>query len=276
MKILSFILSILFTITFVNAYFAKTHSYLGYTLQKYLLKNNKTLYDKIHKMTNINDYKSASVWADKIKFNKQYIWSKNLHFIDVYECGINSTVDFDEKLVDKYCDTNCVITAILNMTNTLYNHYKYPNQKSDNHNFVLNSTESFNFLIHFLQDLTQPMHILGFNRGGNTDKIKLVINKKEVYTNLHTIWDHFLPEYFIDTEKFSENLGKWHKDITNFYEYKDYLLEKSNIIYKIGCLYAYRHSDIINFDEYYHKDIIKDMFVTYMELALNTLHYIYN
>lgn len=135
------------------AYYQTTHRFLGSRLANSL----KTLgldnvIGNVEKLVPLSKFGDESTWADKIKRNQEYSWSAKLHYIDINQCNSNQTrVD-----LDKYCDNNCIYTGILNMTNSLRD-TNFTDQKT--------STDNLKFLLHFLQDLHQPLHLNGWSRG---------------------------------------------------------------------------------------------------------------
>lgn len=263
------IITSLFTTVF--SYYHTTHNYLGSILEDYLNKHEtgKIILKNINLKESFGD---ASVWPDKIKNRKEYLWSKSLHYIDINECSkdINEDInecskDINEKfpLIKKYCNNNCIYSGIMNMTNDL----KY------NRNYI-NKDESFKFLLHFLQDLNQPMHLIGFYRGGNSYKIRLLMKDRSIYTNMHEIWDSIIPEYYLKNYKYEiKNIN-----ITNINNMDDYSNFISNFIYNnldLGCKKIHFDNTEINFDDYFDKNIVESLFDNYMTLIVNTLMYIY-
>lgn len=111
-------------------------------------------------------------------------WSGVFHFIDAHDCPptvckdkpTNCTVDYDRDCKSE----GCVISAIVNYTQ------RVNNPKLDNEQI----REALLFLVHFLGDITQPLHNEDIAKGGND--IHVNFNGKPV--NLHSTWDTFIPE----------------------------------------------------------------------------------
>ena len=101
----------------------------------------------------------------------------------------------------------CLIGAITNYTlqlvcsdqvsnptgrrNVRYRHSHRPGRfgTDDTSGGVYNETSrsiALKFLDHFIGDMTQPLHVCGRDRGGNTDHVRFDGNDG---TNLHAIWD---------------------------------------------------------------------------------------
>lgn len=125
---------------------------------------------KAHNMVKdvLNGEEIADVasWADRVKHSTDYRWSGPLHFINTPDW----LCDFSYR---RDCVNNrCVAGAIGNYTVRV---------ASRN-----NPNESLKFLIHYIGDIHQPLHV-GFigDKGGNTLKGHFLGHK----TNLHQVWD---------------------------------------------------------------------------------------
>ncbi|KAF8801068.1 phospholipase C/P1 nuclease [Phlegmacium glaucopus] len=120
-----------------------------------------------------------STWADKFKFRMR--WSAPLHYVGA---------------IDDYPPDNCaypgpnrwagdkeinVLDGIKNVTGLLQDWVKH--DASD-----ATADEALKFLVHFVGDLHQPLHLTGRDRGGNS--VKVLWDRR--HTNLHSVWDGFL------------------------------------------------------------------------------------
>lgn len=116
-----------------------------------------------------------SSWADMIIYSPgypEYAWTRPLHFVDSEDCK------YDD---DRDCpDGKCVIGAISNFTT----------QAACTGNLWPRGfrSDALKFLVHFIGDLSQPLHTCGRQRGGNA----AVITFDGHRSNLHSIWDTFL------------------------------------------------------------------------------------
>ena len=141
-------------------------------------------------------------WADTARYTKYYHWSAGLHYIDVRDdiipggCPVLETVDspsnchFDRQ---RDCPNNfCVAGAITNYTLRLTDDSLQPWAKN----------ESLKFLVHFMGDITQPLHSSkSSDKGGNS--IHVIFNNDKNRNqnlrsyrrrhgnemNLHSLWD---------------------------------------------------------------------------------------
>ena len=170
MKTLIFLIGQLFYL--VNCWGAIGHNLtarIGYDL---LNDNTKKLLSECQSINNVDDFESLANWADHAKFTKEYSWSYDLHFCDVYSEPIKRCkLDYKLDCVDE----RCIISAINNFTKNLHDNYR--------------DRVSLSFIIHFLGDIFQPFHI-GYlsDLGGN--KIRVIFDKHS--TNLHAVWDDYI------------------------------------------------------------------------------------
>jgi hypothetical protein len=115
----------------------------------------------------------VSVWADQILKNPRYHWSAPLHYTNV----IPGSKAFDLK---RDCPKdNCVVGAISKYAAIL----RDPNAKSNQ------KQEALKFLVHFVADVHQPLHVShAHDKGGNDITVEFFYDK----TNLHKLWDELL------------------------------------------------------------------------------------
>jgi hypothetical protein len=121
----------------------------------------------------------------------------------------------------------------------------------------LSEKERLMFLIHFIGDISQPLHVYGKNRGGNS--LKLIRNKngRNRTTNLHYLWDSEIPQTYIKS-------GVYKPDLKN-----TSLIDVINFNLNIGCNKIYKFDDnFIIFEEYYDADDVKNMFDNYASLSV--------
>ncbi|WP_160153698.1 S1/P1 nuclease [Microbulbifer sp. ALW1] len=120
----------------------------------------------------------AGTWADRIRGNENYNWAAPLHYI-------NLPTTWEGYIKSQDCPSQgCIIEAI----------HHYRQQLSDKNLRESERAEALLFLVHFIEDLHQPMHTgLREDRGGNDAK-------RTFYgfeTNLHALWDTYLPAGFL-------------------------------------------------------------------------------
>ncbi|KAL8828753.1 MAG: hypothetical protein Q9191_002406 [Dirinaria sp. TL-2023a] len=121
-----------------------------------------------------DDVSMASVasWADEYRSTKAGKFSAPYHFIDAEDnpptsCSVETTRD---------CGTGgCVVSAITN----------YTQRVNDGRYSAEHRKEALEFLIHFLGDVTQPLHDEAVALGGN----EIDVTWNGAKTNLHACWD---------------------------------------------------------------------------------------
>jgi len=122
---------------------------------------------------------SIYTWADKCK--SSMLWSAPLHYVGA---------------IDDYPPNDCaypgpsgwagkkeinVLDGIKNVTGLLED---WVNQDAND----ATASEALKFLVHFLGDMHQPLHLTGRDRGGNSAKV--IWDRR--HTNLHSLWDGLL------------------------------------------------------------------------------------
>lgn len=124
------------------------------------------------------DLSRASTWPDEIRSNSKYNYTWPWHYVSIP----NGKTYFDQKR-NKEGD---VIESLFRNEDLV----RDPKTKKED------KIEALRFLVHFLADLHQPLHVgLEEDRGGNMIKVKWFRTE----TNLHSVWD----EDIIDFEKLS-------------------------------------------------------------------------
>lgn len=265
------LLYLLSGLCFVNGYGYNSHEYLGGISDKYLSLYESVIYSKIFDLTN-GSLSSISSWADKVKRSKQYSWTSTLHYIDILECKNNL---YNKEDINKYCKDKCIISIIKDLTNSLKYNSRYV-YKINYYNSTLSRSEQLKFLVHFLQDFNQPMHLLGYDRGGNSLKVNMYKNGRNRTTNLHYVWDSLLPEHYIKNYAYTVPFEKviLEKNFT-----VDLLLENMlNVNINVSCnIYPKKHEDInyLIFDDYFNDSHFKLLFDNYHNMATKILKYIF-
>jgi len=128
----------------------------------------------------------AGLWADDIRKDPTYDFSKPLHYVNVPR-------DAQRVNVREVCDSGqCVLGAI----------EKYEKQLRDKNLPREQRIEALKFLIHFIEDVHQPLHVsFADDRGGNSIPVTLF---GEADWNLHSVWDTGLIR-----QKLREGNGDW-------------------------------------------------------------------
>ncbi|KDQ19757.1 hypothetical protein BOTBODRAFT_152248 [Botryobasidium botryosum FD-172 SS1] len=137
----------------------------------------------------------VSTWADDYRSTAAGTFSAPFHYIDALDsppstCNVNYSRDCGS--------TGCIVSAITNYTSRAQSTSLSTAQKTD----------ALKFLVHFLGDITQPLHDENIEKGGNG--ITVLWNGKS--TNLHSVWDTAIPEKYVggNTATYANN---WAKEI---------------------------------------------------------------
>ncbi|KAJ5578876.1 hypothetical protein N7450_007743 [Penicillium hetheringtonii] len=153
------------------------HRTVAYLAEKYLNEQGSRLVEDLITPNESFDISDAAVWADKKKFN--YPFTRPWHYIDVEDrppdsCRLSYESD---------CSTDgCVISAIENMTHQVQDLSLEKTQQGD----------ALKFLMHFIGDLHQPLHVEANRRGGNDIHV-CFDNRCPMKKNLHSVWDTDIP-----------------------------------------------------------------------------------
>ena len=108
---------------------------------------------------------SVAVWADKVRMSKR--WSAPLHFINGHndhppnDCRFPGSEGWEGK------ERANVLDAVNNVSSILTTFA----QGSLAGGAPELAQEALKFLIHFVGDMHQPLHLCGRDRGGNSDKV---------------------------------------------------------------------------------------------------------
>lgn len=121
-----------------------------------------------------------ATWADKNRFHMR--WSAPLHYV-----GATGDHPPDNCLFpgsDGWAGNprGNVLDAIHNVTSILADFVSGSSVASGQ------AQEALKFLIHFMGDMHQPLHLTGRDRGGNS--VKVAFGRR--HTNLHSVWDTYL------------------------------------------------------------------------------------
>ncbi|KAF2004367.1 hypothetical protein P154DRAFT_41875 [Amniculicola lignicola CBS 123094] len=150
----------------------------------------------------LNDSSSAylanvATWADSYRYTAEGSFSAPLHYIDAFDkppqqCNVDYKRDCPEE--------GCIVSAIANYTSRITD-TKLP---------AIERQKALKWIVHFLGDIHQPLHVENLEIGGNTINVTF----DGVATNLHHIWDSNMMEKLIggynltDAQKWATSLTK--------------------------------------------------------------------
>ncbi|HWB20098.1 MAG TPA: S1/P1 nuclease [Phycisphaerales bacterium] len=181
MRALKCVIAILLSLAIVReccAWGPEGHRIAGVIAEKFLTPKTKAA---IQEILGNDGLAKASTWADEIRDDNSYKWASPLHYINVPR---------DAKSVDMERDCHegkCVLGAIQQYTLELSGQSHQP----------VNKPEALKFLIHFVQDVHQPLHVSYRDDKGGND-VHVIYGSKS--TNLHHVWDTDLIDQWIGRE----------------------------------------------------------------------------
>ncbi|KAJ5464516.1 Nuclease PA3 [Penicillium daleae] len=168
------------SLTGVNAWGVLGHATVAYIAQNYVSSSTASWAQGVLGDTSTSYLANIASWADQYRTTTAGKWSAPLHFIDAEDnpptsCNVDYTRDCGS--------SGCSISAIAN----------YTQRAGDGRLSTANIAEAVKFLVHFLGDVTQPLHDEAYEVGGNSIKVTF-----DGYSdNLHSDWDTYMPEKLI-------------------------------------------------------------------------------
>lgn len=168
----SLIIVSLFISTFTWSYDAVGHRIISEIAYKNLNIKAKKHCDKLLGKHGII---YESTWADEVRSDKKYDYSYQWHYQNLKDSL--TTNDLFALLQNNQAEGDHLFYAIDLMTKRLKDNPK--------------DAEALKFLVHFVADLHQPMHLGRFeDLGGN----KISVNWFGKTTNIHAVWDGMITE----------------------------------------------------------------------------------
>jgi hypothetical protein len=154
------------------------HETVAFIAQNYVNNHTVAWAQAILNDTSDSYLASVATWADTYRYTSEGSFSAPFHFIDAEDSPPSScSVDYDRDCGEK----GCSVSAIANYTARV----QEPNSLSaEQVNYALR------FIVHFVRDITQPLHDEALEVGGND----ISVTFDGTVTNLHHIWDTNMPE----------------------------------------------------------------------------------
>lgn len=184
------------------------HRIVGKVAEDFLTEKAK---QNIIKLIGHHDLAMVSNWADEIKSDPNWRHANDWHYATIPDGEDYKPGKHRGKIIEKVQEFSEVLL--------------------EHKSLKLEKQNALKFLIHFIGDIHQPLHIgNGNDRGGNSVKVKW-FNEP---TNLHTVWDSKMidsqnlsyTEYanFLLTGIDEAHLDKWKRDEVLIYshESRDY------------------------------------------------------
>jgi len=181
------------------------HRIISHIAGKYITEKTEKYLGESIPLTGKDISKSIalhSVWADQLHGVPGYEWSLPMHFTHTD----NKCSPFD---VNRDCPSGvCLVTAIAKFSTIATD----PTLKREERE------EAVKFLIHFIADAHQPLHV-GFksDKGGN----RLFI--KSVQENLHHVWDTDIVARYIEAQRIKKKQPNW-----NYYDLASEIMDEED------------------------------------------------
>lgn len=195
-----------------HAWGALGHATVAYIAQNYADDAMATWAKGVLGDTSDSYFANIASWADDYRGTDAGAWSAPLHFIDA-EDSPPSDCNLD---YDRDCGSEgCSISAIAN----------YTQRVGDGRLSDANTAEALKFLVHFIGDLTQPLHDEAYKTGGND--IEVTYNGYQ--DNLHSDWDSYMPESLVGGSSLSD-AQSWANDLIKEIDSGSYASEAASWI----------------------------------------------
>ncbi len=160
-------LCFLITSASLSAWGRDGHQIVGRIAESYLTAKVRA---EIRTLLGKESLAEASTWADQILSNEEYSWSSSLHYINLPKQ--TTTID----LTRDCKDDRCVVAAVNRFSKELADPGLDPDRRA----------QALKFLIHFVADVHQPLHVsYSEDQGGNG----IATDFNEDWPNLHWVWD---------------------------------------------------------------------------------------
>ncbi|KAJ4366998.1 hypothetical protein N0V83_007528 [Neocucurbitaria cava] len=162
--------------------YASAWGSLGHTTVAYIAQN--FVCDKTAKFAQsiLNDSSTAylanvATWADSYRYTAEGEFSALLHYID----ALDNPPESCNVVYERDCpEEGCIVSAIAN----------YSSRAVQKKLGIVEQQKALKWVIHFLGDIHQPLHVENLAIGGNTINVTFA----GVKTNLHAIWDTNIPQ----------------------------------------------------------------------------------
>ncbi|KAI9596462.1 S1/P1 nuclease [Syncephalis fuscata] len=173
-----FILMIAFcavALPFADAWGEDAHRAIALLVRRLLPPKIKAHVDKLLTVDGqVQEYGEAANWADKMRIDPKHAYTTPFHIAKI-PYAPNEKIE----LTPKYFES----------TKTIFTGIELFTQKLKCDADPAERPEALKFLLHFLADMGQPLHITGYKKGAT----ELECSWDGTLTNLHVVWDRFLP-----------------------------------------------------------------------------------
>ncbi|KAJ2974280.1 hypothetical protein NUW58_g8707 [Xylaria curta] len=175
------------------------HITIAYIASNFVNENTASYFQDLLRNDTEHYLAGVATWADSIRYTKWGRFSKNFHFIDAKDdppsyCGVDFKRD---------CKADgCIVSSLQNYTSQLLDSTLWPWRRN----------QAAKFVIHFVGDIHQPLHVENVAQGGNG----IHVNWEGHEFNLHHVWDSSIAEKMLggNRRKPYDNAFRWAADLT--------------------------------------------------------------
>lgn len=190
------------------AWGALGHETIGYIASNLVKNETRAWAQAILNDTSDSYLANIASWADSYRRTDEGDFSAGFHYIDAEDDPPRScNVDFER---DCSVEEGCVVSAIANYTQRVQQPDQLDKQQI---NYALR------FIVHFLGDITQPLHNEALELGGNG--IDVTFDDED--WNLHAVWDTAILNQLREVENVTLADAKaWADDLTQSIQHGKY------------------------------------------------------
>jgi hypothetical protein len=176
----SFLPALLPLLPQVSAWGTLGHDTVAFIAQTYISNSTAAFAQNLLNDTSTAFLANVATWADSYRYTTEGAFSAPLHYIDALDSPPEScNVDYDRDCPEE----GCIVSAIANYTARLQTANISATEKQ----------KALKWVIHFLGDIHQPLHVENLEIGGNGINVTF----DGIKTNLHHIWDSNMPEKLV-------------------------------------------------------------------------------
>lgn len=184
------------------------HGTVAYIAQKYLSQESASYLNQIlvDEQGQQIDFFDAAIWPDEVRHSRPYsadwhyignsllnhssLSSTDPHFLDAQDQPPQvCQVSYPQGCTNSEHKNGCIINAITNQTSLFLD----PNTDATTRQ------EALKYIIHFVGDVHQPLHVEDAYRGAN-EITPVCFAHACANNNLHSVWDKYIPDKITGTK----------------------------------------------------------------------------
>ena len=190
------LLATLAAATGARAWGSLGHETIAYIAQDHVSSATEEWAQAILGDTSSSYLANIATWADSYRYTDEGAFSAPFHYIDAEDNPPEScNVDYDRDCGNE----GCIVSAIAN----------YTQRVQDGRLTAEHTSNALKWIVHFLGDITQPLHVEALEIGGND--IDVTFDGED--TNLHHIWDSNMAEELVGGYSLSD-ARDWATDLS--------------------------------------------------------------